>query len=380
MKRNRILIVFLLILTVMIMSACMNQEAGSSQTNNNNNDNSSTNTASEETFNWRMVTPWGGGSLHIGQDERFAELVKELSNGRLNITVHQVGELTEAAGVLEAVRDGVVEMGTDTPLYWSNINPAFDLLSSQVVGLSNIDYLLWMYAADGLEMYNKIYGQHNMVYFPHTVHSMESGIRSTKPIESLDDLQGLNIRFVGLMQSRIINKFGANPVSIPTVEIYEGLQRGVIDAAEFATPWADQIMGLDEVTDYWAVPGWHQTSCVFGAMINQNAWNSLPEDLQEIVAIAAKTAMLENTTKAMYNDAVAASEMVEKGITINQMSDEDIKRIEEAANEVREEIASENEDFAMVLNSQKAYLETYGMYRELQGKWGFGDNYPSLLD
>ncbi|WNF36511.1 TRAP transporter substrate-binding protein DctP [Bacillaceae bacterium IKA-2] len=368
------LLSILLVFVVMLLAAC--------SANDSSGDSDSSNQASSgETFEWRLAAPWGGGGLHIGQDERFADLVEKLSNGRLSINVHQVGEITEATGVLEAVRDGVVEMGSDTPLYWSNINPAFDLLSSQVVGLTNMDYLLWMYNGGGLDMYNEIYGQQNAVYFPHTVMGMESGIRSTKPINTLDDLQGMNIRFVGLMQSRIISEFGANPVGIPTVEIYEGLQRGVIDAAEFATPSADEMMGLHEVTDYWSVPGWHQTATVFGVMINKDAWNSLPDDLKEIVAIAAETAMLQNTTKSMYDDAVTTNSMIDDhGITVTTLPDSDMTRIEETTKRVRDEIAAESEDFAMVLESQISYLEMYSRYREIQGDWGHGSHYKSLLD
>ncbi|MDQ0337915.1 TRAP-type mannitol/chloroaromatic compound transport system substrate-binding protein [Caldalkalibacillus uzonensis] len=376
---KRLAYLIILLLAVMALTTGCLEQSESASTNPTNSEEKDHNGG--ETFNWRMITTWAAGSVHYEQDQHFVDLVHKLSNGRININLHQVGELAQANQVLDMVSDGTVEMGGDWPNYWSGRNTAFDLLGSHAVGLNGIDFMVWIYEAGGLDMYHDIYGQHNTIYFPHTVHGMESGIRSNVPVESLDDIAGMNIRFVGLIQQRLLQEFGGNPVNLPAHEIYESLQRGVVDAAEFATPWADNIANLHEVTEYWAAPGWHQTAAVFGVMINKDAWDSLPDDLKEIVQIAAKTTMLERSMKAIYMDAVKTNEMIEEhGITVNQYPEEDLARVEEAVQRIYEELAAENPDFSRVLESQRAYLRTYANYREFQGPWGFGSNYGSMLN
>ncbi|MET3504561.1 TRAP transporter substrate-binding protein [Halalkalibacter oceani] len=333
------------------------------------------NNTSTEVYNWRMASVWAEGSTLFDYDKTFVDTVNELSNGRLNIKLHSVGELAPADQVLETVSNGTVEIGGDWPNYWSGKNTAFDLLGSQALGLTNWDYLLWINAGGGQELYNEIYGQFNTVYFPHTLFGMESGIRSNKPIESLEDFKGMKIRLAGLIQSRMAEELGAVPTTIAGQEIYESLQRGVIDAAEYSTPSSDDVAKLHEVTDYWLTPGWHQTSSLHGAVINKDAWEQLPDDLKNVVEKASKVTMSMNTATAAYMDAEAAERMVnEYGIITTQLSDEELDEMQTIKMNIVEDLANENPDFKKVLDSQQAFLRMYAPYRDLQGDWGFGNN------
>lgn len=358
---------------VIILAGCVEQSGG--------NDNGNKEGEGASTFNWTMISVWSNGMEQFERDKRFVELIEKYSDGRLQIKLHQVGEIAEADQVLDTVSDGTVEMGSDWPGYWSGKNPAFDLLGTHSLGFNGIDYMMWIYQGGGLDIYNEIYGQFNTVYFPTVPHMMESGIRSNVPIESLEDLDGLNIRFVGTIPQRILQEIGANPVAISANEIYEGLQRGVIDAAEFSTPWHDEIANLNEVTKYLSVPGWHQTGSINGIEINKDAWEELPEDLQEVVYDVSRMASLDNWLELMYNDAFYSNKHVEEdGLVANQLSEEDINKLTEITKEIVDELAEENKDFENVLESQRNFLEEYADYREWQGPWGYGESYDAYME
>lgn len=359
---------------VLVLSGCLNDQSTTSSGTSASGKNSG------ETFSWRMSSTYQNGSIQFERDKRFVELVNQLSNGRLEITLHQVGELTDGGQLLDTVSKGTIEAGGDWPGSWAGINPAFSLLGTSAAGMSIFDYGMWIQSDKGMDMYNEIYGQQNLVYLPYNLIAAESGIRSTEPIESLEDLKGLNVRFVGTVQSRLMQEFGGNPVNIPAGELYEAIQRGVIDAFEFSGPAGDKAMNFDEVTNYVATPSWHQTASVTGVMINKDVWESLPEDLQLVIEAAAKTTMVETSFDELYQDAAATTEMLESGIKVTEFPEEDIEKVIETTIKIQDELSEENEDFAKVLESQKEFMKTFSDYRDILGPWGFGSNARTLVE
>ena len=92
-----------------------------------------------------------------------------------------------------------------------------------------------------------MYGQYNMNYFPLVTNPSESGIRSVKPITSIADMQKMKIRLGGVMAGKAAQKLGINITTVAASELYESLQRGVIDGGEFSGPKADDSLKLQEV-------------------------------------------------------------------------------------------------------------------------------------
>jgi TRAP-type mannitol/chloroaromatic compound transport system substrate-binding protein len=332
-------------------------------------------------FKWRLASVWSTGTFQFEGDRRFAEAVTKLSGGRLTITAYGAGQLVPTPGVFEAVRNGTVECGGDWPSYWTGFNTAFDLLGSQVLGFNNYDYMNWIYGAGGIKFYKELYGKYGMEYFPVAMSGMESGIRSTKRITKLDDLAGMKIRFAGLIQGELIQKFGVTPVSMSLPEAYEGLQRGVIDAMEFSAPVNDEAAKLHEVAKFWLAPGWHQTCSVYGVMINKDAWAKLDDELKYIVGMAAKSVGLETMAEYGWGDSVGTNKMIAAGVEVNWLSEEDLDRLEAAKNAVMTKLAKENPDYDRLAKAQMQYYRDYTPYRKFLGDWSFGRTpkvYPDL--
>lgn len=372
--KKKLWAIMLVLMMIVAVTGC-----GGAAATESGGDTSSDN--SGEVYNWRLASCWADGTFLFSVDQRFCELVGELSNGQLNIKPYGVGQLGAANQVFDLVSGGTVEAGGDWPSYWTGKNTGFDLLATTFYGFSNFDYYVWIYEGGGLEDgYNYMFNQYNMVYFPTAITGMESGIRSNKPINKLADMDGMKIRFAGKIQGIVAEQFGVTPVTIAANELYESLQRGVIDAAEYSGPYNDDIMKIQEVTKYWLVPGWHQTSSVYGAMINQDAYNSLSDKLKKCIEEAAKLTCHEYTAKYIWNDALATQRILDSGVETTTLPEDEMKWLEETKTKAAEQMAADNPDYAYVLNSQIQYLKTIASYREALGQWGFGSNWLSYPD
>ncbi len=328
----------------------------------------------EPAVKWKMVSTWTPAIDLLEGDKNFAKLVGELSGGRMQITVMSAGELVPAAGVFDAVSKGSVECGGDWPSYWAGKNSAFDLLGSFPMGLTQYDYINWYYHYGGKQAFNDLFGKYNMIYFLTSVSPQESGIRTRVPIKSVADYKGKKLRMSGKAQGHILKKLGAAQVMVSGGEIYQALQMGTIDGAEFSVPSIDWKMGFGEVTKYNIGPGWHQPASTFGVMINKGAWEKLPADLKVIVERAAQANVAVISSWYETGNMAALYKFKEKGTQIIRLSNADLKKIEEYAWEYLVDEAGKNPDYQKVAVSMFQYLKDFRETRNYQEPFAQGRN------
>ena len=325
---------------------------------------------------WKMGSTWGSGNIHFSVDQRFTELVSQLTGGRFTITNYSEGELCAANQLFDYVQDGTIQCGGDWGGYWSGKDTAFELLSTCMDNFTALDYYTWIYQAGGMDCYKDLYGQYNMEYFPIVTNGTESGIRSVRPITSIADMQKMKIRLGGVMAGRAAKKLGINITTVAASELYESLQRGVIDGGEFSGPWADDSLKLQEVAKYWCAPAWYQSSGVNGVMINKNAWDKLPEEYQVAIETAAKTCCGEQLARYTWNDITTANKMLtEDGVIVTALNEDDWQTIRETCRQVYEEEAAVNENFNKVYSSMMEYRDISATYRDMLGDYSWGFNY-----
>ncbi len=357
------------------LSACSssNNPGGAMGNATVNNPGSTTDASSLPTITWKMGSTWGSGNTHFTCDQRFAELVSQLTGGKFTITNYAEGELCSGGQAFDYVSEGTIEAAGDCAAYWSGKNTSFELLNSTVNDFSGMDYFLWINQADGLDVYQTIYGKYNIVYFPIACTWSESGIRSSVPVNSLDDLKALKLRMGSVIPGKALKELGVGVVSVSGSEIYESMQRGVIDACEFSTPYADNSLKLQEVAKYWCTPCWFQSAGVNGVMINKDAWDKLPTEYQEAIALAASITRAEKMAEYMWNDAKMYTQMTQQdGVTITHLDDASYNTIIETYERVLAEEAAANPDIKYILDSQAAYRAVVDDYRAELGNYGFG--------
>ena len=327
-----------------------------------------------QNFQWKLVSTWTPAINLLEADKYFVKAVNELSAGRLKVTVHPAGELVPAMEVFNAISKGTFEMGGEWPNYWAGKNSAFDLLGSYPMGLCQYDYVNWYYQAGGKDIYNYMYGKFNMLYFPHSVTPMESGIRTLVPIKTLADYKGKKLRMSGKAQGHILKKLGASQVMLAGGEIYQALQMKTIDGAEFNSDACDWGMGFGEVTKYNIGPGWHQPSSLLGVMINKDAWAKLPDDLKKVVEHAAAASCSYMSAWFEQQNVEALEKFKKSGTQVFNLNNNELKTLEDYSWEYLLEESKQNPDFLKVAVSQFQYLKDFRAIRSKQEPFGQGRN------
>ncbi len=335
-----------------------------------------------EKVKWRMGSTWTPAINLYHGDQAMIQYVKDLTEGNFEITWFPSGSLMGAFDYFDACSAGVVEAVGDWPSYWVSKDPAFDLLGSFPYGFTNLDYMIWLYQFGGLELYQEIFKKYNMTYFSLGATPSESGFRTTEktgPIRTLADYKGKKLRTPARSTIWILQQIGAAPVSMPGGEIYLAVERGTLDGAEFSSPGIDWEMGFAEITKYWSVPCWFQPSSQVGMMVNLKAYNALPKQYQNALAVAAKAAAMESVTFYEADAGRAIEKFTEKGTEIVKLDDATLQKFDELTGQYLLMKAKENQDFAKILYSMCVYLDEYKDWRDMTGKFGFG-THPSYVD
>jgi len=319
-----------------------------------------------------MVTTWPP-NFPIFQEgvERMARDIELMSDGRLKIQVFAGGQLVPALQSFDAVSQGTVEMGHGAAYYWAGKIPAAQFMSAVPFGMTAKGMNAWFYGGDGLELWRELYEPFNLVPFPVGNSGVQMGGWFNKRIDDIADLEGLKMRIPGL-GGKVLAKAGGNPVLMAGGEIYTALERNTIDATEWVGPFHDERLGLYRAAKYYYYPGWHEPGTTLEMIINKQAWESLPADLQKIVETASMA-----TSQWMYSqfearNSGALGKLREHDIEVLAFPPEVLEKLRVLATETLEEEAAADPAFARVYQSYRAFQQqadgwdaiSEGAYRE----------------
>jgi TRAP-type mannitol/chloroaromatic compound transport system substrate-binding protein len=310
-------------------------------------------------YEWKMATGWGGGPLmEIGAKD-FAENLKEASNGRFDIQVFPGGSLGGSLKVSETVEQGIAEMGHTWMGYdWGKDKTAV-LFGGYAGGMSAERMLHWLYRAGGTELQREFRReQAGVISMPLFIRTSEVFLHSNKPVKSLEDLKGLKIRTAGAWIS-MARELGASPVTMPGAEVYTALDRGTIDATEWGTLWENKSPGFHKITKYVIIPGVHQPSAPFELVINEEAWDSLSKEDQQLVERVARQTTLESWMTIGQEDAKAIEFFKEQGNEIIELSDEVQQAAKNQGLKWATEVAEGNDWFAQVFRHQRKFEQQW---------------------
>ena len=314
---------------------------------------------------WKLPTSFPAKAPGVGTNvTSFAERVGAMSNGRLTFKVFSAGELVPPFAVEDAVQQGTAEIGHSTPYYAAGKNPALHFFSTVPFGMSATEHTAWLRYGGGQALWDEIYAERGLRAF----YSGNSGTQSAgwfrEPIESLEDLKGLNMRIAGL-GGEAMRELGVNAVLLPPPEIFPAFKSGAIDAAEWVGPLLDQAFGLHKVAKLCYVPAFHEPAAALEIVVNQEAFDELPEDLQAIVANAAEATSVETLAQFDYFNAQALGQLRAEGVEFREFPDDVIAALREATVKVMDALAEDNESFRKVRESYAAFLEPAREYANL---------------
>ena len=289
--------------------------------------------------------------------ENVAERVEAASAGRLKIKVYGAGELVPAFEVFDAVSRGTVEMGHGAAYYHKGKVDAAQFFTAIPFGMNNQELNGWLYYGGGMALWRELYEPFNLVPFPTGNTGVQMGGWFNKEISSVDDLEGLKMRIPGL-GGEVLRRAGGTPVTLPGSEIFTALQTGAIDATEWVGPYNDASFGLHKAARYYYYPGWQEPGPGLETIINKEAWDALPADLQEIVSTTCQAISLDMAAEYTHGNAMSLQRLKEDpDIEIRPFPDEVIRLLRSIAQEVVEELMAADPAAAKIGTAYFEFLD-----------------------
>jgi C4-dicarboxylate-binding protein DctP len=263
----------------------------------------------------------------------FAKEVKEKSNGRIEITVLPAAQLGGDVEIIEQLQLNIVQIAIPPTATLGNFEPRVQildlpfLLPSKELMMKVLDGPAGRKILDTLDSH----GMHAVNFWGAGFRHMTNNIR---PIEKPEDLKGLKMR---TMQSPILlstyRNFDANPTAMAYTEVYNGLQQSVIEGQE--NPIANiTSKRFYEVQKYMTLTSnaYHG----YAAIVNDQAWNSLPDDLKVVMTNAFNYGrdVSRDLTDKLEADAL---ENIKKYTQVTELTPEEMAAFVKASQPVHEE-------------------------------------------
>jgi TRAP-type mannitol/chloroaromatic compound transport system substrate-binding protein len=320
----------------------------------------------QKQYNWRLVTAWPKNYPGLGMaPERIADLVEEMSNGQMKITVYGAEEQVPAFGVFDAVSSGSHQMGHSGGYFWKGKVPAAQFFTGVPFGLTADEINAWTNRGGGLELWREIYEPFNIYPIPAGNTGTQMFGWFNKEINSLEDIKGLKMRIPGI-GGEVLKRAGGIPVTLPGGELFTALQTGVIDATEWVGPYNDLTFGFQQTAKYYYYPGWHEPGSMLELLINKDAWNSLPNHLQVIIETASKAVNQDILDEYTARNNKALRELVDvHGVELRRLPDDVIAEFKIIANDILEENAAEDETVNKVYQSYLKFKNEVSEYHKV---------------
>ena len=305
---------------------------------------------------WKMVTCWPKNFPALGTGvKRIADAIYAMSDGRLEIKIYGAGELVPPFEVFDAVREGIAEMGHDAPYYWTAKHSAMPFFTCVPGGLTAQEHAAWLYFGGGQELWDELYNEFGLKAFLAGTGGCNVGGWFKKEINSLNDLKGLRMRIPGL-GGDMLSRIGAIPVNLPGGELLPALQSGAIDAVEWIAPYNDLAFGFHKIAKYYYAPGIQEPGSALGLTVNLEAYNNLPNDLQNIIKYAAGDEAFRMLSEMTAGNAFSLDVLLNKHkVEIKSFPKDVTDAMFNAASEILVEKSKENEFTKRVYDSWSSY-------------------------
>jgi TRAP-type mannitol/chloroaromatic compound transport system substrate-binding protein len=311
----------------------------------------------KKVYNWKLAMTWPDNfPIFSNAVKNVAEKVKVMSDSRLLIDIDGANKHKAPLGILDMVNAGQYQMGHTASYYWKGKDPSTMFFTTMPFGMTAPEQYAWFYYGGGMDLMQKVYAKHGVYSFPGGNTGVQMGGWFRKEIKTLDDLKGLKMRIPGFA-GEIMAQLGVVVTNIPPGELYTALDRGTIDALEWVGPALDLKMGFQKIAPYYYT-GWHEPASELQFLINRQAFDELPKDLQEILLTAMKAEALDSYAH-MFNDNAenfAAIRTEYPEVKIETFPPQILAAMKEANNQLLIEAAAKDPQFKEILDSQRAYL------------------------
>ena len=315
--------------------------------------------AADFTFKFQSSDPSGDKNFQVQKE--WTERVSKMSGGRIEIDLLPVGAVVKHTETLDSIKMGVLDGHITATGYFSGKDPAFGLIGNMVGAWSDTRQLLeYINYGGGYELMTELYAPYGVKYIGGSTTGVESFV-SKKPVDSVADLKGLKLRAPEGLVQKVFAAAGASPVNLPGSEVFTGLSKGVIDAADYTVFSTNQKAGMNDIAPHPVQPGFHSLPTIDISM-SQKKWDKLPMDLQAIMTVSVRDFAQDITTQLRIADQKAVKEArANPDITIHDWPAAERKKFRQIAMGEWKTYAEGSPNAKKVYNSITSYLEEAGL-------------------
>jgi TRAP-type mannitol/chloroaromatic compound transport system substrate-binding protein len=304
---------------------------------------------------WRMTSSFPKALDTIyGAAETFSKFVAEATDNKFQIQVFAAAEIVPGLEAANAVSAGTVEMCHTASYYYWGKDPTYALGTAVPFGLNSRQQNAWMYYGGGMDLMNEFYATKNLIGFPCGNTGAQMGGWFRKEIKSVADMQGVKMR-IGGFGGKVISKIGVVPQQIAGGEIYQALEKGTIDAAEWVGPYDDEKLGFYKVAPNYYYPGWWEGGAMLHTMVNTAKWAELTPTYQSIVKTACQAANVDMQAKYDARNPAALKKLASAGAKFFPFPQDVMEACFKAANDTYAEINGTNAAFKKIYDSMVAF-------------------------
>lgn len=301
---------------------------------------------------WDLSTAWGANNFHAQSAIKFADAVRESTDGSVDITVHLSGEVgVKITEKLSAVENGIVQMA-DMLLFLQAGEAPF-------LGVDTLPYLIqghdemktWLEVAG--PKYDAIFASHNqkvLYYVPWP----SPGIYTKEAVVSADDIEGLRIRAFNATSFEFLNKLGAAPVELPFGELAAAVAAGTVDGAATSTSTGVNSK-LYQFTGHFNPLNW--STSPDAVTVNLDAWEALSDDERDTIETLANDMESDFWAVSAEEDSSKTKVLEDNGMTVSTADDSLTAKMAEAGKEMWTNFYSDVPDAKAIVD---AYIAKVG--------------------
>jgi TRAP-type mannitol/chloroaromatic compound transport system substrate-binding protein len=311
---------------------------------------------------WRMVTTWPKNFPGLGVGaQRLADRITAASGGRLTVQVFSAGELVPPLQSLDAVIDGTAEMSHGAAYYWQNKSPALSFFTGVPYGMTSRELTAWIRYMGGQEIWDEIYDQFGVQGFLSGDTGTQAGGWFRNELTGVSDVQGLRFRTPGL-GGRVWEKLGATVTNMAAGEIFQALQSGTLDAAEFVGPYNDLALGFYQVAKNYYFPSFVEPGLATELVVDKAKYQALPDDLQALIKDISQAEYDQVASDFYANDPRALQTLInDHGVNVMQFPEEILQAGAEAAKEIMTGLRES--DDPLVKKTAESFIESLNIVR-----------------
>ena len=306
---------------------------------------------------WRMASSYTPSLDTVyGGSEAFVERVSALTEGKFTIRLFAAGEIVPGLEVLDAVQQGTVQSGHTNSYYYRGKSDALAFDTAVPFGLNFRQQNAWLYQAGGLELVQELLAGFNIISFPGGSTGTQMGGWWKQEINTPADLKGLNMRIPGL-GGVVMSRLGVNVQNLAGGEIFQALQLGTIDAAEWVGPYDDEKLGLYQAAQIYYYPGWWEPASQYSFYFNLDEWNALPSSYQDALKVAAAATHVDIMARYDARNPDALSRLIGEGVQLKRFPDEVMEAGRQAAFELYAELAANDPAYNKIYTAWNGFRE-----------------------